>query len=167
DDAGRSKRLRPARRQGAGPAIAGPATRYRLALRLLEKGRREAALTQLRQAWEGNPPLVDAGVKLGLLLLEDARDREALKILERASELAPGNALASGARGAALVRLGQEEDVGAELLRRALEGSVTEPLLYYEMGRLSERSEAPDEARRYYRKGLESTLGAGVTQGSD
>ncbi len=137
--------------------LAGVQTRYRLALRLLEKGRRKAGVKQLRRVWENDPPLVDGGVKLGLLLLEDARDAEALEILERAAELAPSDPLASGARGVALIRLGQEQ-AGADLLRHALQQPIAEPLLYYEMARWSERSNAPDEARRYYRIGLELML---------
>jgi len=35
---------------------------------------------------------------------------------------------------------------------------VGEPLLYYEMARYSERSDAPNEARRYDRQGLELML---------
>ena len=102
--------------------------------------------------------MVEAGVTLGLLMLEDARDAEALAIFERVAELGYADPLASGARGVALIRLGREQE-GAELLRSALEQPVPEPLLYYEMGKLSERSDAPDEARRYYRKGLEVMLG--------
>jgi peroxiredoxin len=137
--------------------FAGVQTRHRFATRLLEKGQRKAAVKQLRMAWEGDPPLVEAGVELGLLLLEETRDTEALEILERASELAPDDPLASGARAVALIRLGQVQ-VGADLLRQALQQPVGEPLLYYEMAKLSERSDEPDEARRYYRKGLELML---------
>ena len=137
--------------------FAGAQTRHRLATRLLEKGQRKAAMEQLRMAWESDPPLVDAGVTLGLLLLEETRDAEALKVLERAVKLVPGDPLALGARAVALIRLGQVQ-TGADLLRQALQQPVGEPLLYYEMAKLSERSDAPDEARRYYRKGLELML---------
>lgn len=137
--------------------FAGGQTRHRFATRLLEKGQRKAAVKQLRMAWEGDPPLVRAGVELGLLLLEETRNAEALEILDRAVELAPDDPLASGARAVALIRLGQVE-AGADLLRHALQQPVGEPLLYYEIARLSERSDEPDEARRYYRKGLELML---------
>ncbi len=137
--------------------LAGVETRYQLALRLLDKGRCEAAMAQLRKVWESDPPLVTAGVKLGLLLLEDARNAEALEIFERATELVPTDPVVWGARGVALLRLGQERE-GAELLRRALQQPVEEPLLYYEMAKLSERSGELDEARGYYRKGLELML---------
>jgi len=62
-----------------------------------------------------------------------------------------------GVRAVALIRLGQVE-AGADLLRNPLQQPVGEPLLYYEMARLSERSDEPDEARRYYRKGFELML---------
>lgn len=137
--------------------LAGGQTRYRLALRLLEKGRRGAAEEQLGTAWRGDPPMIEAGVTLGLLMLEDDRDAEALAILERVEKLGYADPLASGARGVALIRLGREQ-AGADLLRHALEQPVAEPLLYYEMAKLSERSGAADEARQYYRKGLELML---------
>jgi len=114
-------------------------------------------MVQLESAWEGDPPIVEAGVKLALLLLEQERDAEALKILERASDLAPDNLLASGAKGIALIRTGREQ-AGAELLNHALQQDVTEPLFYYEIARLNERSGAPDAALHYYRKGLELML---------
>lgn len=159
DEAERVRRIRarPRPLDEEGKNLAGEQTRYQLALRLLEKGRRGAAVKQLTRAWESERPLVDAGLRLGLLLLEDGRDAEALVILERATSLAPADPLAIGAHGVALIRMGQER-TGAEKLRQALQHPVADPLLYYEMARLSERSNAPDEARRYYRMGLELML---------
>jgi peroxiredoxin len=159
DEAERVERISTVRQPLAEEAkdLAGVQTHYRLAIRLLEKGQREAAVTQLKMLWENDPPLVEAGVRIGLLLLDEHRDAEALKILERAVKLSPADPLASGARAVAMIRLGHEQ-VGAEQLRQALRQPIAEPLLYYEMARSSERSDATDEARRYYREGFELML---------
>ncbi len=140
-----------------GKNFAGGQTHYRLALRLLRKGHRDTAIKELKKAWEADPKLLEAGLKLGLLLLEEAQYDEALEVLDRALELAPTDPRVSGARGVSLIRLGQEQE-GVGLLRKALEQRVDEPLLYYEMALFSERSNAPDEARSYYRQGLEVVL---------
>ena len=153
----RTERIRTPQRAEVDQDFAGPETRYRLALRLLEKGQRRAAIDQLERAWESDPPLVIAGTKLGLLLLKDERDARALEVLDDAAKLAPDNLLVSGARGVALMRVGQEE-AGVALLRRALQHPTSEPLLYYEMAKHSERSGELDDARRYYRTGFELML---------
>ena len=134
--------------------LVGAPVRYRLAKRLLARGKREAARQELTRAWQAEKPLAAAGVELGLMLLEDGSNEEARKILERAVEMAPQDARALGAKGLALMRMG-EVDEGGELLERALESEVGEPVLYYEMGRLSEERGSMPEAAGYYRKGLE------------
>ncbi len=132
----------------------GAPVRYRLAKRFLEKGRRESARQEFSKAWEMDPPMVAAGVDLGFMLLQDGENEEARAILERALELAPEDPRAIGAKGVALIRLGKTEE-GAALLERALEHEFAEPLLYYEMGRVSESRGSVAEASRYFRMGLE------------
>lgn len=129
----------------------------RLARRLLASGKRKAAMEELRLAWETEPPLPEAGADLALLLLQDGRDAEALALLEQVLLRSPDDPRALGAKGVALIRTGHEQ-AGADLLRAALEREPAEPLLYYEMGRLSEGAAATDEARGYYRRGLEAAL---------
>jgi Tfp pilus assembly protein PilF len=131
--------------------------RYKLALKLLRSGSRDAARKQLEQAWQMEPRVAAAGVDLGLLLLEDREDEEALAILEQAAELLPDDPRAPGAKGAALVRLGSEDE-GGRLLREALERDLAEPLPYYEMARLSESRGQEQDALRYYKRGFELML---------
>ena len=101
--------------------------------------------------------MVEAGVDLGLMLLQDGENEEARAILERAVELAPEGPRAIGAKGLALIRLGKTEE-GAELLEHALEHELAELLLYYEMGRVSDSRGSNKEASRYFRMGLELLL---------
>ena len=129
----------------------------RLARRLLALGKREAAMAELKLAWETQPPLPEAGVDLALLLLEDERNDEALALIEQALTLLPDDPRALGTRGVALIRTGREQE-GGDLLRNALKSDVGEPLLYYEMGRLSERTASAVEAGAHYRRGLEVAL---------
>lgn len=103
------------------------------------------------------PRVAVAGVDLGLLLLENGQDEEALAILEQAAERLPDDPRALGAKGVALVRMGSEEE-GGRLLREALERGLAEPLLYYEMARLTESRGQEQDALRYYKRGLELML---------
>jgi len=135
----------------------GPAARYRLAQKLLARGDRQAAEKQLRKAWETEPGYAKAGVELGLLLLEQGRDEEALEITERALAMSPEVPRAVGAKGLAYIRAGRNEK-GEELLREAIARGARQPLFFYEMALLSERLGMPDDARRYYKRGLELML---------
>ncbi len=135
----------------------GAPVRYRLAKGYLERGNRKAAMREFTKAWEMEPPLVAAGVDLGLMLLQDGENEAAGAILERAVELAPEDPRAMGAKGVALIRLGNTEE-GADLLERALEHELAEPLLYYEMGRVSQSRGSFEEASRYFRTSLELLL---------
>jgi Flp pilus assembly protein TadD len=131
--------------------------RYRLAQKLLADGKRDSAKKQLMQAWRAEPPFPAAGVDIGLMLLEDGKSQEALEILKQAAELLPDDPRAMGAVGLALIRSGSTEE-GGDLLRRAVEAGAAEPLFFYEMALLSESRGADDDARRYYRAGLELML---------
>ncbi len=88
------------------------------------------------------------------MLLQEGENEKARAILERAVELAPEDRRAMGAKGVALIRLGKTEE-GADLLERALEHPLAEPLFYYEMGRVSESRGSIGEASHYFRTGLE------------
>ncbi len=135
----------------------GGSMRYQMARRFLEKGKRKEARQELTKAWEMEPPVVAAGVDMGLMLLQDGENEAAGVILERALELAPEDQRAMGAKGVVLIRLGKTKE-GADLLERALENELAEPLLYYEMGRVSESRGSFAEAARYYRTSFELLL---------
>ncbi len=132
---------------------AGTTVRFRLAQRLLDQGKVEQAKTTLREAWEGEPPVVAAGVELGMLLLKEDKVSEALELLDKVTAAAPDNARAMGAKGLALVKSGRGQE-GEKLLAKALEANVNEPLFYYEMALYRESSGAKDEACGYYKRGL-------------
>ncbi len=135
----------------------GAPIRYRLAKRHLNKGEREAAQEQFLLAWEEKPPFAEAGVDLGILLLEDAKPTEALQVLKEAAELLPDDPRAQGAMGLALIRSGEAKE-GEILLRAALANGLNEPLFFYEVGRLSELQGARDEALNFYKTGLKLSI---------
>ncbi len=132
---------------------------YRFAKRHLENGDSEAYQDELRQAWKAEPRMAEAGVDLGLLLLQDGKLEEALPILMEAARLLPDDPRANGAKGLALIRSGETEE-GAELLRSALKNGLEGALFFYEMGRISELQGDQNEALGFYRAGLELLLGS-------
>jgi peroxiredoxin len=145
---------------------AGPATRQRLARRLLANGDREAAEQQLWIAWKDEPRLPEVGVELGLLQLEDGHNDQALAILEETLKITPEDPRCLGGKGVALIRLGRHQE-GAELLRRAIADGAAEPLFYYEMGIWLEGQQGPKKASPYYRRGLELILGPSQSAEAD
>jgi tetratricopeptide (TPR) repeat protein len=153
----RQRRVLSGAAHSAGIEEMGPAARYRLARRLLAKGNLQAAEKQLRQAWEREPRFAEAGVELGLLLLEQGRNQEALAIAEQAAAMSPDEPRAMGAKGLAYIRAGRSKE-GRRQLREALERGTREPLLFYEMALLSESLGQADDALRYYKRGLELLL---------
>jgi peroxiredoxin len=136
---------------------AGPATRHRLARRLLANGDREAAQRQLWIAWKDEPRLPEVGVELGLLQLADGHNDQALAILEETLAITPEDPRCLGGKGVALIRLGSRQE-GAKLLRRAIADGAAEPSFYYEMGIWLEDEQGPESASPYYRRGLELML---------
>lgn len=137
----------------------GAPVRYRFAMRHLEDGNRQAAKEQLRLAWDAEPPMIEAGVDLGLLLLQDEKLEEALSILKEAAKLLPEDSRAQGALGLALIRSGEMQE-GEFLLRKALRSGLKEPLFFYEMGRLSELDGDAVEALHFYKQGLKLSVDA-------
>ena len=147
-----------ARRAPPTSDMASAQAHYRMARKLLQKGKQEAAIEQFLAAWNDEPPVALAGVELGFLWLADNRNQEALKILDQATERLPDDPRALGAKGVALVRTDQREK-GIPLLRQAVEGPNPEPLFLYEMGRINESEGDEEAARRQFKLGLERALG--------
>ncbi len=133
---------------------AGSSVRYRLAHRLLDQGKIPEAKATLREAWEGDPPVVAAGVDLGMILLKEGEGADALVLLEKVVAAAPDNPKAMGAKGMALVKAGQTVE-GEKLLLKALNANVNEPLFYYEMAVFREKAGDDEEACGYYKRGFE------------
>ncbi len=124
----------------------------------MKRGNKIEAREHFRQAWDKGNELIQAGVKLGIMLLEAGEDAEALSLFSEIVEIAPDHPEALGGQGVALLRTGNAAE-GSELLRRALEQSPAIPLLYYEMGLWCEKSKThADDAIKYFKRGLEITL---------
>ena len=152
----RAERVRPSKAPSFEGA-AGPAVRYKLARRLIESGKREAAKRQLELAWNEKPPLAMAGIELARILLEEGKAEQALQILDKALPMAPDDPMALGTKGLALVQQGKENEA-VPLLRQAIEAGAEEPMFYYRLGRALERRGEAAEACGYFRRGFEILL---------
>ncbi len=144
----------------AAPSFAGTAgasVRYRLAKRLLEAGKRQAAKRQFELAWQEDPPSARAGVELARMLLEDGKVSEALSILDKALPMIPSDPLALGTKGLALLEQGRKEDA-VRLLEQAVESGSSEPVFFYRLGRELEDRGETGKACRYFRRGFEILL---------
>lgn len=129
--------------------------RYRLGLQFLRRGDTDSARELLVKAWEADEPFVAAGVELGLLLLREGRDEEALKILREVEGKAPQDPRMLSGKGVALLRTGREEE-GKEILERVVERRPKDPMPYYELGIWFERHGDYEEAARLFKAGLEA-----------
>lgn len=128
-----------------------------LGKQLLRRGDRQGAIDRFRLAWGGEKKSIEAGRRLGMLLLEDHQDAEALTVFSELAQLAPDLPTVQGGFAVALIRNG-EEAKGKDLLKSTLEKSPDEPYLYYEMGLLAERDGDGLQAIGYFKKGLETAL---------
>ncbi len=152
----RAQRVKPSKAPSFEGA-AGPSVRYKLARRLIESGKREAARRQLELAWSEKPPLAIAGIELARMLLEEGKPKEALEILDKALPMAPDDPMGLGTKGLALVAQ-DKEDEAIPLLRQAIEAGAQEPMFYYRLGRALERRGQAAEACGYFRRGFEILL---------
>jgi tetratricopeptide (TPR) repeat protein len=101
------------------PAAAG--VRNNLALVLINRGEREAAIAELRKVTADDPGYAGAWNNLGNLILGAGRPREALPILERALELDPESLQVKLNLGLALAEVGRVEQA-VVLLQEAAAG---------------------------------------------
>lgn len=131
--------------------------KYRMGLKSLARGDLEMAKTMFRKAWEAEKPFTEAGMELGLLLLKEGEDKEALEVLGDVAERRPDDARALGAKGLALIRNGETEE-GLKLAEEALEKGVGDPLLFYEMGLWYEERGDTKRAIDYLKQGLEAAM---------
>jgi len=136
--------------------IGGP-VRYKLAKKFLRDGDWPAAKEQMQRAWKSKPRSLQAGVDLGLMLLSEKKNEEALGVLSEAAKLLPEDPRAQGAKGVALIRNGKPEE-GEPLLQKGISGGASDPLLFYEMGMLCEGRKEFDKACGYYKQGIERLL---------
>jgi peroxiredoxin len=130
---------------------------YKMGLQLRERGRQELALNAFEQAWRSDPPMAEAGVELGLMLLNEDKNSEALDILTEVTATVPDDLRAAGAKAVALIRTGQAAE-GEKMLKRVLDQKPAEPFFYYEMGVYFQEKGLAEESLGYFREGLETVL---------
>jgi tetratricopeptide (TPR) repeat protein len=85
-------------------------------------------------------------LNLGSLLMEQSRVGEAIPLLQRAVELAPGNAICHMKLGTANLRLGNLTDAQRDL-EKAVQLAPDDPTAHYQLGKLYKEMKAPDRAK--------------------
>jgi tetratricopeptide (TPR) repeat protein len=88
-------------------------------------------------------------LNLGSLLMEQSRASEAIPLLQKAVELAAGNALCRLKLGTAYLRLGKLKESQAEL-ERAVQLAPEDPAAHYQLGKLYKEMKAPDRAKKEF-----------------
>jgi tetratricopeptide (TPR) repeat protein len=85
-------------------------------------------------------------LNLGSLLMEQSRVGEAIPLLQKAVELAPGNAICHMKLGTANLRLGKLTDAQRDL-EKAVQLAPNDPVSHYQLGKLYKETKALDRAK--------------------
>lgn len=112
----------------------------------------------LRSAAEREPANFDANYRLGKMLVDDGKAREALSYLERASQLNPSNYENAYELGLAYAEAGQYErgrTQARSLLARPDKSAPQEAELHHLLGDIDEKMSDPLEAVREYQRAAE------------
>lgn len=112
----------------------------------------------LRSAAEREPANFDANYRLGKVLVDDGKAREALSYLERASQLNPSNYENAYELGLAYAEAGQYErgrTQARSLLARPDKSAPQEAELHHLLGDIDEKMSDPLEAVREYQRAAE------------
>src|SRR5260370_4867310 len=85
-------------------------------------------------------------ISLGSLLMEQSRVGDAIPLLEKAVELAPGDAISRVKMGTAYLRLGKLADARRDL-EKAVQLAPDDPAAHYQLGKLYKEMKALDRAK--------------------
>src|SRR5882724_10132609 len=85
-------------------------------------------------------------LNLGSLLMEQSREGEAIPLLQKAVELAPGDAIGHMKLGTANLRLGKLTDAQRDL-ERAVQLAPNDAVAHYQLGKLYKQMKALDRAK--------------------
>lgn len=121
-----------------------------LGLILESEAQPDAAIDAYRRAiqWQEQSvrPSEQPYLNLGSLLMEQSRAGEAIPLLQRAIELAPGNAICRLKLGTAYLRLGKLTDAQRDL-EKAVQLAPDDPAAHYQLGKLYKEMKALDRAK--------------------
>lgn len=131
--------------------------RFNLGMQYLSEGNRSAAMRELATAWKNEAFLVPAGTELGFLCLAEGKGEKALAYFNRVLEKDPDNLRAMGGMGIAYLKAGKAE-AGKELVDKAVNAGLRDPLVFRELGVWWEEQGAYDEAMVSFREGLDAAL---------
>ena len=110
----------------------------------------DAAMDAYRKAiaWQGQSlhSSEQPYLNLGSLLMEQSREGEAIPLLQKAVELAPGDAIGHMKLGTANLRLGKLTDAQRDL-ERAVQLAPNDAVAHYQLGRLYRQMKALDRAK--------------------
>ncbi len=121
-----------------------------LGLILESEAQPEDAMDAYRKAiaWQDQSPRPSEQpyLNLGSLLMEQSRVSESIPLLQKAVELAPGNAICRLKLGTAYLRLGKLTDAQRDL-EKAVQLAPDDPAAHYQLGKLYKEMKALDRAK--------------------
>ncbi len=121
-----------------------------LGLILESEAQPDAAMDAYRKAiaWQNQSlrPSEQPYLNLGSLLMEQSRVSESIPLLQRAVELASGNAICRLKLGTAYLRLGKLTDAQRDL-EKAVQLAPDDPAAHYQLGKLYKEMKALDRAK--------------------
>ena len=110
----------------------------------------DAAIDAYRKAiaWQGQSlhSSEQPYLNLGSLLMAQSRESEAIPLLQKAVELAPGNAICHMKLGTANLRLGKLAGAQRDL-EKAVQLAPNDPVAHYQLGKLYKQMKALDRAK--------------------
>jgi len=110
----------------------------------------DAAMDAYRKAiaWQGQSlrSSEQPYLNLGSLLMAQSREGEAIPLLQKAVELAPGDAICHMKLGTANLRLGKLTDAQRDL-EKAVQLAPNDPVAHYQLGKLYKQMKALDRAK--------------------
>lgn len=138
-----------------------------LGLILESEAQPEAAMDAYRKAiaWQEQSlrPSEQPYLNLGSLLLEQSRVGEAVPLLQKAVELAPGNALCRRKMGTAYLRLGKLTEAQRDL-EKAVQLAPDDPAAHYQLGKLYKEMKVLDRAKAEFDRTAELQSRAASTK---
>jgi Tfp pilus assembly protein PilF len=138
-----------------------------LGLILESEAQPEAAMDAYRKAiaWQEQSlrPSEQPYLNLGSLLMEQSRVGEAIPLLQKAVEFAPGNALCRRKLGTAYLRLGKLTDAQRDL-ERAVQLAPDDPAAHFQLGKLYKEMKALDRAKAEFDRTAELQSRAASTK---
>ena len=121
-----------------------------LGLILESEAQPEHAMDAYRKAiaWQDQSPRPSEQpyLNLGSLLMEQSRVSESIPLLQKAVELAPGNAICRLKLGTAYLRLGKLTDAQGDL-EKAVQLAPDDPAAHYQLGKLYKEMKVLDRAK--------------------